>query len=161
MQETVNQETPNETANEQTKQEKLFTQEEVNGFFSKRYSELMSQLNEFKTKAEKFDALEEANKSELQKATEKAEKLQSELNSLRKAEELRNVRDRVSTETGVPASLLSGEDEETCKAQALAIKDFASMGNAYPQVKDGGEVTNIAKATPRDAFIAFAAEQNN
>ena len=30
MQETVNQETPNETVNEQPKEEKLFTQEEVN-----------------------------------------------------------------------------------------------------------------------------------
>lgn len=160
MQETVNQETTNETVNEQPKEERLFTQEEVNGFFNKRYSEMMSQLNEFKAKAEKFDALEEANKSELQKATEKAEKLQLELNNLKKADEVRTIRDKVSTETGVPASLLSGEDEETCKAQALAIKSYASTGNAYPQVKDGGEVANV-KTTTRQQFADWVNEAFN
>ena len=117
MSETVNQEAiENNEQPKEEKQEKLFTQEEVNGFFNKRYSTVMSQLEEYKAKAEKFDALEEANKSELQKATEQAEKYKSELESLKKAEEIRAVRDKVSQETGVPSHLLSGEDEEACKA---------------------------------------------
>ncbi len=83
MSETVNQE--NNATVEQPKEEKLFTQEQVNGFFNKRYSEMMSQLEEYKAKAEKFDELEEANKSELQKATERAQALGAEHNGLKKA----------------------------------------------------------------------------
>ena len=155
MQETVNQETPNETVNEQPKEERLFTQEEVNGFFNKRYSEMMSQLEEFKSKAEKYDALEEANKSELQKATEKAEKLQLELDSLKKADEVRSVREKVAKETGIPAasmSLLTGETAEECLEQAKTILAIAKAEANYPQVKDGGEVAHVISGKPEDQF---------
>ena len=160
MSETVNQEKIE--TNEQPKaekQEKLFTQEEVNGFFNKRYSTVMSQLEEYKAKAEKFDALEEANKSELQKATEQAEKYKSELESLKKAEEIRAVRDKISQETGVPSNLLSGEDEEACKAQAAAIKEYASTGRSYPSIKDGGEVNvnHVGKPSTKQQFAEWAA----
>ena len=152
MQETVNQETPNETVNEQPKEERLFTQEEVNGFFNKRYSEMMSQLEEFKSKAEKYDALEEANKSELQKATERADALQAQLDSMLKADNVRKIREKVAHETGVPATLLNAEDEETCKAQAKAIMEFAKPG-AYPAVPDRGEVHKaIGGGKTRDQF---------
>lgn len=155
MQETVNQEPTNETVNEQPKEERLFTQEEVNGFFNKRYSEMMSQLEEFKSKAEKYDALEEANKSELQKATEKAEKLQLELNNLKKADEVRSVREKVAKETGIPAasmSLLTGETAEECLEQAKTILAIAKAEANYPQIKDGGEVAHVISGKPEDQF---------
>ena len=59
MSETVNQETTTATANQTAQEptEKLFTQEQVNQFFNKRYSELMSELETFKTKAAKYDEL--------------------------------------------------------------------------------------------------------
>ena len=157
MSETVNQEPSTETTNE-PKEEKLFTQEEVNGFFKKRYSELMSQLNEFKTKAEKFDELEEANKSELQKAMEKATNLQNELEAIKKADEVRNIREKVAKETGIPLasfSLLTGETEEECTAQAKTILEIAKAEPNYPHIKDGGEATNINPLKPEDKFRAW------
>ena len=154
MSETVNQENNNATA-EQPKEEKLFTQEQVNGFFNKRYSEMMSQLEEYKAKAEKFDELEEANKSELQKATERAQALEAELNGIKKAESIRAIREKVAKETGIPMqsmSLLTGETEEACLDQAKAILAIAQPNTSYPQVKDGGEVTNYTGGKPEDVF---------
>ena len=156
MSETVNQENNNATAEqEQPKEEKLFTQEQVNGFFNKRYSEMMSQLEEYKTKAEKFDELEEANKSELQQATERAQALEAELKGIKKAESIRTIREKVAKETGIPTqsmSLLTGETEEACLEQAKAILSIAQPNSSYPQVKDGGEVTNITAGKPEDLF---------
>lgn len=154
MQETVNQDN-NTTAEEHPQEEKLFTQEQVDGFFNKRYSKMMSELEEYKAKAEKFDQLEEANKSELQKATEKAQALEAELNSLKQAESVRAIKSAVAEETGVPVGLLTGTTEEECKAQAAAILNFAKP-QSYPTLKDGGEVHNVGKPTTKQQFAEWA-----
>jgi hypothetical protein len=153
MSETVNQE--NNATMEQPKEEKLFTQEQVNGFFNKRYSEMMSQLEEYKSKAEKYDQLEEANRSELQKATERAQALEAEIDGMKKAEQIRTIKAKVATETGVPAELLTGTTEEECKAQASAILNFAKP-QSYPTVRDSGEVHNVGKPTTKQQFAEWA-----
>ena len=158
MSETVNQE--NNATMEQPKEEKLFTQEQVNGFFNKRYSEMMSQLEEYKSKAEKFDQLEEANKSELQKATERAQALEAELNSMKQAETIRTIKTKVATESGVPAELLTGTTEEECKGQADAILNFAKP-QGYPTLKDSGEVNNVGKPTTKQQFAEWANQAFN
>lgn len=158
MSETVNQETA--TTSEQPKEEKLFTQEEVNGFFNKRYSEMMSQLNEYKTKAQKFDELEEANKTELQKATERAAQLESELNQIKKEASIKDVRNKVASELGVPVNLLTAETEEACQEQAKAILNFAKPAS-YPTIKDAGEVHNVGKPTTRQQFAEWASAAFN
>lgn len=138
-------------------EEKKFTQEEVNSFFNKRYGELMAKVNEYEEKAKKFDEMEEANKTELQKALEKAEKLETELSGLKKAESIREIREEVAKETGIPAHLLTGATEEECKAQAAAIADYAKP-SPYPAVKDAGEVNNVGKATTRQQFADWASK---
>lgn len=138
-------------------EEKKFTQEEVNSFFNKRYGELMAKVNEYEEKAKKFDEMEEANKTELQKALEKAEKLETELSGLKKAEFIREIREEVAKETGIPAHLLTGATEEECKAQAAAIADYAKP-SPYPAIKDAGEVNNVGKATTRQQFADWASK---
>ena len=161
MSETVNQEQA--TVTEQPKEEvteKLFTQDEVNSFFNKRYSELMSQVTEYKTKAQKFDEMEEANKSELQKATEKAEKLEAELNQIKKTQELKEMREKVAKEAEIPMtsmSLLTAETEEACMEQAKIIKSMMVPGS-YPTVPDGGELQKISKGTPKDMFKQYMSQ---
>ena len=63
-----------ETQTSQTAEEqKTFTQEEVDALIKKRLARVKSDVpadyEELKSKAQKFDELEEANKTELQKAT--------------------------------------------------------------------------------------------
>lgn len=123
-------------------QDRTFTQDELNAIVGKRLAEEKSKFADYdalKAKAAKYDEAEEANKSELQKATERANTLEAELNELKKANEVRAMREKVANETGIPTNLLTGSTEEECKAQAEAIKAYATP-NGYPKVKDGGEI---------------------
>jgi uncharacterized protein YhaN len=137
---------------------KTFTQEELNGIVEERIKRERAKYegyDDLKAKAEEYDKMVEANKTELQKATERADQLQSQLDKMLKADEIRKVREKVAAETGVPAGLLSGEDEESCKAQADGILSFATTAkpSAYPVIKDGGEVKHAnAPATSEDQF---------
>ena len=96
--ETVNQENK---ATENT--EKTFTQAEVDAIVGdrlKRDRQKYADYDALKEKAEKFDAMEEANKSELQKAIERGDALQNELNTMKAANTVRDMREKVAEETG-------------------------------------------------------------
>lgn len=139
--------------------EKTFTQAELDTIVADRLARERAKYPDYesiKAKAAKFDAAEEAGKSELQKAKERAEALQTELDGLKKVNQLRELRASVAKEKGVPEALLTGETEEACKAQADAILAFAKGGNAYPPVRDGGEVNNSGKLATRDRFADWA-----
>lgn len=135
-------------------QTRTFTQEEVNAIVGKRLAEEKGKYADYdvlKAKADKFDEAEEASKSELQKATERANNLESELNAFKEAEKLRTLRETVAKDTGIPANLITGTTEDECKAQAEAIKAYATP-NGYPKVKDKGEVANTPNASARAQF---------
>ena len=165
MADTLNETMENGTAADQ--QERTFTQEEVNSIIEtrlKRESAKYSDYELLKQKASKLDEMEEASKTELQKATERADELQKKLDAMVKTEEVRNVRDKISKETGVPADLLNGETEEDCRSQAIALLAFKNEKAAvYPTVKDGGEVQKTAqKKSVQDQFTDwFAASTSN
>jgi hypothetical protein len=147
----------NETVN-QEQATKTFTQSELDAIISdrlKRERDKYADYETLKEKATRFDEIEEESKTELQKAHEKAEKLESELTQLRKAEEIRTIREKVATEHGIPTNLLTGETEETCIEQAKALIEFKGQAT-YPTVKDGGEVQNTIKGTTRQQFADWA-----
>ena len=155
-QETVNQETATKEV-----ETKTFTQEEVNGIVNDRLARERKKyegidLEALKRKAVKFDEMEEANKTELEKANEKVNALQYELDSIRKEKELTAMREQVAKEIGIPVNLLTGSTEEECKEQAEAIKAFAAP-NGYPTIKDGGEPQNMnGKRSNCDVFTEWA-----
>lgn len=156
--ETVNQETATEVNEERT-----FTQSELDQIIGerlKREREKYLDYDSLKEKAQRLDQIEEDAKSELQKAQERAEKLQTELSELKHAEEVRNIRDRVAQTTGVPASLLTGDTEEACTEQAAGILSFKTSTN-YPTVKDSGEITKSIEGSTRQQFAEWAAQAFN
>ena len=157
--ETVNQENAN-GQNGQNPQgiggskERTFTQAELDAVINDRLARERAKYSDYETlkdKASKYDAAEEANKTELQKAQDESAKFKAELDKLKKAGQIRDIREKVSKETGVPANLLNGETEEACKEQAKAILSFAKPGE-YPEVRDGGETGKTGKRTTRDQF---------
>lgn len=75
---------------------------------------------------------------ELEKTKADLVKLQKQLDDMTAAENVRQIREKVSAEHKVPASLLTGDTEEACATQAKAILDFAASAG-YPAVSDGGE----------------------
>ncbi len=155
MAETVNQESTNPAADPQT--ERTFTQSEMNAILQDRLARERGKYADyevFKAKAEKFDAAEEAEKSELQKANERADALKKQVDQLTAAASLRDLRAKVAKATGVPEELLNADTEEACTAQAQAILKFAKPGG-YPQVQDGGDPQNRTSGSTRDEFAAW------
>lgn len=152
--ETVKQENQQATENP----EKTFTQAEVDAIVGdrlKRDRQKYADYDTLKEKADKFDAMEEANKSELQKAVERGDALQVELDKLKGANAIRELRNKVAEETGIPAHLLTGKTEDECREQAEAIAEYAKP-SSYPNVRDGGEVRNTGKPTTRQQFAEWA-----
>ena len=148
MPETVNQE---QTTNAQ--ETKTFTQDELNAIVSdrvKREREKHADYATLKEKADKFDQMEEASKSEIQRMTEANARLQNELDDIKLAETIRGIRAKVAKETGIPENLLTGSTEEDCKEQAEAIKAFAKP--TYPTLRDGGEVGGASGASTAQQF---------
>ena len=137
---------------------KTFTQEDVNHIVAKRVAKY-ADYEELKEKAAKYDVQIEANKTDLQKATERADSLQKELDALKGAEELRTMREEVAKAKGVPQHLLTGTTKEDCEKQATEILEFAKP-NSYPKVRDGGEPTGPMKKATRDQFADWFNEQN-
>ena len=134
--------------------EKLFTQDEVNALIDKRFArtwEKYGDLDELKAKADRLDEIEEANKTELQKAQEMVATLQGQVDEYKSENQRRAIRASVARETGVPAELLTAETEDDCRAQAKAIMEFAKPAK-YPKVRDAGEVTVTGRKENRDLF---------
>lgn len=151
--------TPESTVEEQ---ERTFTQTELDAIVRDRLARekgKYADYDEIKAKALKFDEAEEANKTELQKATDRVAELESKLASIQKAKEIADMKGKVSQETGIPASLLTGETEEECIAQAEAIKAYANPG--YPEVRDGGEIHKVQSADTRTQFADWASQAFN
>lgn len=165
MSETVKQVETNEgaTAAQQKEPARTFSQAEVDAIIGERLAREREKYADYETmkqKAAKFDEAEEASKTELQKANEKAERLEKELNARRQADAAREIREKVSKETGVPAHLLTGDDEESCKEQAKAIAEYAKP-QSYPKVRDGGEITKGGNAATRNQFADWFNEALN
>ena len=158
-------ENANETVNQETKEVKTFTQDEVNNIVNDRLARERKKyegidLEALKTKAAEYDRMEEANKSELEKANDRANKLAVELENIKKAEEVRAIRQKVSDDTGVPVNLLTASTEDDCTEQANSIKAYA-VPSGYPSVKDGGEPQTMSKKSARDDFSAWANAMNS
>lgn len=160
MSETVNQE-------QTTEAPKTFTQQEMDAIIADRLKRERSKyegFEDYKAKALKFDEIEAANKSELDKAHERVSALESELKGLKRAEEIRAIRTKVANETGIPAgsvTLITGETEEECMEQAKAILSIAKP-SGYPAVKDGGELNGtVGKGSTKQQFADWFNESVN
>lgn len=143
--------------------EKMFTQGELDTIISdrlKRERDKYADYDELKEKAAKLDQIEEDAKSELQKATERAEKLEAELSARVHADEVRAIRDKVAQETGVPAALLTAETEDACAEQAKAINAYKAS-TQYPTVKDSGEIQGTIKGSTKQQFAEWAEQVFN
>lgn len=93
----------------------------------------------------------EGNSTALQEAIDRANGLQSELDTMKAAETVRLTREEVAKSVGVPAHLLTAETKEDCEAQAQQILEFAKPSK-YPSVPDGGEPIGTPKKETRDQF---------
>lgn len=84
--------------------------------------------------------------------------LEAELNDLKASNALREMREKVAKETGVPANLITGDTEEDCTAWANKLKEYAKP-TTYPNVPNGGEPGGTGTAqTTAQQFEAWSKE---
>ena len=111
-----------------------------------------------KTLADTQAQLEAAQRGtdELTKEHERAELLQQEIDKRNAEDAIREMKAKVSKETGIPAELLTETEEEACRRQAASIKEFATP--RYPNVHDGGEPHPVEQRATRDQFADWLNE---
>lgn len=146
-----------------TEPEKTFTQSEIDRIIAERLAREREKYADYATlkeKAAKFDEAAEASKTELQRATDRANELQRKLEEREKADGEREIRERIAAEAKIPATLLTGADEETCRTQAAAILAFVKTAN-YPTVPDAGEHHRTGGGKTRDQFKNWFENQMN
>lgn len=86
---------------------------------------------------------------QLRAGSEELERLkgvETELTELKAANSLREMREKVSKETGVPVHLLSGDTEEDCKKWADSMNEYRKSASLLA-VPNGGEPNGSSYAS--------------
>lgn len=102
--------------------------------------------------AKRLKDIEEAQKSDLQKAIERAEAAEGALGALQAAEQLRGWKDEISKETGVPAATLRGNDLDEIREHALSIKALLPEPRKAGQVPAEGRTVTTGSGDPAQQF---------
>lgn len=129
------------------------TQEQINKLMGINGTDINNARSNAETLQAQLNAANDKLK-ELQETAKELERLKSvetELTELKSANALRDMREKVSRETGIPMSMLTQDTEEACTAQANAIKEFAKP-SSYPIIPDGGEPGIAGKLSTREQF---------
>ncbi|SDY29217.1 capsid assembly scaffolding protein Gp46 family protein [Eubacterium barkeri] len=136
--------------------EAITTQEDLDKIIGKRLSrerEKYAGFEDLKAKAEKYDAIEEGQKTELQKLQDQIEKAEKENAAFKQREQVNSWAAEISKETGVPASLLRGSTKEEMEAHAELLKEFTSEQPTAPIVgSDGNKPKGQPGLTTADLF---------
>lgn len=113
--------------------EKTFSQEEVDEMIKTRLAKERKKFaNQQKSSNENDD--------------DRISKLEKELNEMKAMESTRKVRASVAKEMNVPAELLTGKDEDDCKAQAKALLAWKGNSSSYPDTKKPKRRTSTEKS---------------
>lgn len=101
----------------------ITSQDQLDSIISKRVEReraKFSDYDELKAKAAQLQQIEDASKSELEKAQETAASLNAEIEELR----VGKVRAEVAAETGVPVNLIRGSDESEMREYVAELIAF-------------------------------------
>lgn len=135
------------------------SQEELDRIIQERIArerKRFADYDDLKAKADKLTKIEEANKTEAEKAAARAEAAEKRAAEL----EVKALRAEVAAAKGVPVSLLTGSTQEELEAAADALIEFRGEQKAAPSSSALGRVnTQKVKASTADQFAAFMNEQ--
>lgn len=126
---------------------RTFTQEEVDALMGKVRRETRERFADYdalKAKADRYDELEEASKSALERAKDEAKKAKAEFDRVSAEMAHERLVARVSQDTGVPAGLLHGDTEEELSASAAAARAYAESLVPVAPRDAGGAPTGVA-----------------
>lgn len=124
-------------------QPKMLTQDEVNAIVGKTRKEeraKFSNYEEYKAAAEELRKLKEKDKTELERAVERAEAAEARLAEREAADAIAQAAREVAKATGVPEEALRGTTREEIEAHAEVLKPFFAK-DAAPSVNTGSPST--------------------
>lgn len=104
--------------------------------------------------AEELAAIRESQKSELEKATERADRAEAELREMKQAREREQEIAKASQETGVPIEVLSGYAGDDVGAYAANIKQYFEKRDSAPRV--GSDGAHGDTAVTRESILAIS-----
>lgn len=141
---------PEETAKTQEAAEKTFTQADVDRIVQERIARVKHEppadYEELQRKAAEYDKAQEAAKSELDKALERATRAEEELKARQEADKRAAAIKEAATEFGVDEAMLSrmaGDVSENAKF----LKEREEAQPKYPNVIDEGESKKESAST--------------
>ncbi len=140
--------------------EQIKTLMDINGADINAARQNVAELTEQLTAANEQIRTLEAGAQSVEQLKTHTQAITAELDALKAANTVRDIRAKVSKETGVPADLLTGDTEEACAAQARGIAAFAKPA-AYPVIRDGGEVHATQQNSPRNSFAEWFNQISN
>ena len=156
MSETIETPTQGAPAENNAKEPRTFTQEEFEAELGKRVfreRNKYADYDELKAKAAEYDQLQEASKSELQRAVEERDKLKAELDRLQAEREHAETVARVAAEKGVDAALLARMSGDVDENAEFLKKQLEALPK-YEPVHDAGE-KDVAAPKPPDIPTIF------
>jgi len=132
-----------ETKATQVQAEKTFTQDYVTKLIQKEKADMQAKYGDYEEIKAKLAEIEDANKSELEKALEKTAAAEAKVAAYEKAAQAATWRAEVRKEKGLPESsdaLLTGETLEEIRQKADALVSMLPKGPAKPIIpSDRGE----------------------
>lgn len=137
------------------------SQAELDRIISDRVSRERAKYQDYgdlKQKATQFDAIAEAQKSELQKAVERADAAEKRAQEFESAQQVAAWKAEAAKASGVPVDALRGSTEEEIKAHAETLKTLipapdAKRGAVGPYVPaEGGTPSTQLGADPASQF---------
>lgn len=127
MSETTNESTTTDAAEGNESFNPISTQEDLDKIISARLERergKYADYSDLKAKAARLDELEEANKTELEKAHSRAEKAEAKLKELEHTAQVREWKDEVAKELGVPSRALAGNSLDEIKAHGAVLAEL-------------------------------------
>lgn len=124
-----------EEGNNDQPESKTFTQEQVNAFLAdqkRKLSERFGDYDELKEKASKLTEIEEATKSELQKALDRAAEAEKRVAAFEQREQVAKWASEIVKGSSIPASVLRGTTREELEAHFNDLKDLAPKPKRTP-----------------------------
>lgn len=115
--------------------DKTFTQEQVNAMLAaekRKLSEKFGDYDDLKSKASKLAEVEEASKTELQKALDRAAAAESRAAKFEAKEQAAKWAAEIVKGSTIPASVLRGSTREELEAHFSELKDLAPKPQRTP-----------------------------
>lgn len=133
----------------------LLTQEQVDALVGKARTKERAKYpnySEYKAAYEELQELRDSQRTDLERATSRADALQAELDAIKAREEQAGWRREVSKATGIPEAVIAGATKEEMSEHAEALRQLLPDAAKPVVASDGFAPASIGGRSTREQF---------